>query len=391
MINLSKALDIIDKHILDAGSEIIPLKESYFRILGEDVFADRDIPPFNKSAMDGFACRRADLGEILSVRESIQAGAIPNFQVEPGTCARIMTGAKVPEGADCVIMQEFTQINEDGKMVFMGKDTNTNICYMGEDIQQGELVLEQGNYLNPQNVGLLAGIGKTEIKVYNKYSIGIIATGSELVEPWEKPESTKIRNSNAWQLMGQIHNLGHIPIYYGIVQDDNLQIRAKTEEALNNCDILFLTGGASVGEFDLVASVLKSLEFSIEFDRLAIQPGKPITFALKDKKVCFGFSGNPVSCFLQFELLAKPFLLKSSGAHYQPSRIKSKLDREFSRKKSDRQYFLPVLLSKNGYVTPAVYHGSAHLKALTEIIGFAEIPQGIKTINKGEEIYVRLV
>jgi molybdopterin molybdotransferase len=391
MINLSKALDIIDKHILDAGSEIIPLKESYFRILGEDVFADRDIPPFNKSAMDGFACRRADLGEVLSVRESIQAGAVPNFKIEPGTCARIMTGAKVPEGADCVIMQEYTQINEDGKMLFTGKDTNTNICYMGEDIQQGELVLKQGNYLNPQNVGLLAAIGKTEIKVSSKYSIGIIATGSELVEPWDKPERTKIRNSNAWQLMGQIHNLGHIPIYYGIVQDDSMLIRAKTEEALNKCDILFLTGGASVGEFDLVASVLESLEFSIEFDRLAIQPGKPVTFALKDKKVCFGFSGNPVSCFLQFELLAKPFLLKSSGAHYQPSRIKSKLDREFSRKKTDRQYFLPVLLSKNGYVTPVVYHGSAHLHALNEIIGFAEIPQGIKTINKGEEIYVRLV
>jgi molybdopterin molybdotransferase len=391
MINLSKALDIIDKHILDAGSEIIPLKESYFRILGEDVFADRDIPPFNKSAMDGFACRRADLGEVLSVTESIQAGAVPNFKIEPGTCARIMTGAKVPEGADCVIMQEFTQINEDGKMLFTGKDTNTNICYMGEDIQQGELVLKQGNYLNPQNVGLLAAIGKTEIKVFSKYSIGIIATGSELVEPWDKPERTKIRNSNAWQLMGQIHNLGHIPIYYGIVQDDSMLIRAKTEEALNKCDILFLTGGASVGEFDLVASVLESLEFSIEFDRLAIQPGKPVTFALKDKKVCFGFSGNPVSCFLQFELLAKPFLLKSSGAHYQPSRIKSKLDREFSRKKTDRQYFLPVLLSKNGYVTPVVYHGSAHLHALNEIIGFAEIPQGIKTINKGEEIYVRLV
>jgi molybdopterin molybdotransferase len=262
---------------------------------------------------------------------------------------------------------------------------------MGEDIQQGELVLKQGNYLNPQNVGLLAAIGKTEIKVFSKYSIGIIATGSELVEPWDKPERTKIRNSNAWQLMGQIHNLGHIPIYYGIVQDDSMLIRAKTEEALNKCDILFLTGGASVGEFDLVASVLESLEFSIEFDRLAIQPGKPVTFALKDKKVCFGFSGNPVSCFLQFELLAKPFLLKSSGAHYQPSRIKSKLDREFSRKKTDRQYFLPVLLSKNGYVTPVVYHGSAHLHALNEIIGFAEIPQGIKTINKGEEIYVRLV
>jgi molybdopterin molybdotransferase len=341
--------------------------------------------------MDGFACRRADLGEELSVIESIQAGAIPDFQVEPGTCARIMTGAKVPEGADCVIMQEYTQINEDGKMVFTGKDTNTNICYVGEDIQQGELVLEQGNYLNPQNVGLLAATGKTEIKVHSKYSIGIIATGSELVEPWEKPESTKIRNSNAWQLMGQIHKLGHIPIYYGIVQDDSLQIKAKTEQALKNCDILFLTGGASVGEFDLVASVLESLEYSIEFDRLAIQPGKPVTFAVRDKKVCFGFSGNPVSCFLQFELLAKPFLLKSSGAHYQPSRIKSKLDREFSRKKSDRQYFLPVLLSKNGYVTPVVYHGSAHLHALNEIIGFAEIPQGIKTINKGEEIYVRLV
>ena len=391
MIDLTKALNIIEKHILDPGSEIIALKESHARILAEDILSDTDIPPFNKAAMDGYACKRVDLSKALNIIESVQAGAVPKFDVESGTCTRIMTGAKVPEGADCVIMQEVTRIDEDGKMVYTGKETNTNICYMGEDIRKGDPVLMKGSTLNAQNIGLLATTGRTKTKVYRNISIGIIATGSELVDPGEVPEGTKIRNSNSWQLMGQIYSLGHYPIYYGIVPDERSKIITVTQDALNNCDVLLLTGGASVGEFDLVADVLVDLGFTIEFSKVAIQPGKPVTFAVRDRKICFGLSGNPVSCFLQFELMVKPFLLKSSGARYQTRRLKIKLDCEFIRKKSERKYFLPVRLSRVGYVTPAVYHGSAHLHALTDIIGFAEVPKGIKKIQKAEEVYVRLI
>jgi molybdopterin molybdotransferase len=391
MIELKKALEILGNHVIDPGSETIPLQDAHSRILAEDVFADRDMPPFNKSSMDGYACRREDLVGPLLVTETIQAGAVPKTRVEPGHCSRIMTGARVPEGADCVIMQEYADTVEEGKIVFTGKETNSNICKRGEDTLKGELLLNKGTMLKPQHVGLLASIGKTEVNVYRKFSIGIIATGDELIEPGKVPEDAEIRNSNAWQLMGQIRSAGHHPVYLGIVPDDRSEIKARTKEALGLCDMLILTGGASVGEYDLVAGVLDNLGFTIAFEKVAIQPGKPFTFAFRNKQVCFGLSGNPVSCFLQFELLVKPFLIRSSGGVYMPTRVRYMLNKDFIREQSERQFFLPVVLSDNGYCTPVVYHGSAHLHALTQTVGFAEIPVGNSKISKGEEVYVRLV
>jgi molybdopterin molybdotransferase len=391
MINLNNAIEIIEKHALQPGIETLSLEESHLKILAEDVLADRDNPPFDKSSMDGYACRQADLEDALIVRETLPAGSVPNYQVDPGTCTRIMTGAEIPKGADCVIMQEYTQVSEDGKIVFTGKFTNLNISYQGENSRQGDLLLKQGSKLSPQNIGLLAACGKTELNVYRTNKVGIIATGSELVEPDTLPERGEIRNSNAWQLMAQIRSLGYDPVYYGIVEDDHPAILKIAKNALNSCDILMLTGGASVGEFDYVTSVLEDLGFSIMFNKVAIQPGKPVTFAVMDKKVCFGLSGNPVSCFLQFELFSRPFLLKSCGAVYMPIRIKSKLVTEYNRKQSDRQQFLPVNLSGDGYVIPISFNGSAHLHAMNNIFGFAEIPQGTRTIKKGEEVYVRLI
>ena len=391
MISLEEATAIIENHQRVTGTEIIQLSSAHLRILAEDIVSDRDLPPFNKAAMDGYACRREELGKPLRVNESIPAGAVPRMVVDHGTCTRIMTGAKVPEGADCVVKQEETSILEDGSVIYQGKGTGNNICHRGEDVRTGSVMLRLGSILHPQNMGIAASAGVKHIKVFSRINVGIISTGSELVEPGEAPGETSILNSNACQLMGQIESSGNHPVYYGIVRDDPVQILSRIEEALKTCDIVVLTGGASVGEFDLVNGVLDSLGFSVKFQKLAIQPGKPVSFASKGDKICFGLSGNPVSCFLQFELLVKSLLHRSIGSDYKPIIVKARLSAPFQRKKTERIYFLPVRTTVEGEVAPLDYHGSAHLTAIADLNGFAQIPSGVGHINSGEEVYVRFI
>ncbi len=391
MISLEEASSILENHRLKTDLETIQLDSAYYRILAEDIVAGRDLPPFNKSAMDGYACKRSELGKPLVVNETIPAGISPRFKVNPGTCTKIMTGAKVPDGADCVIKQEETTLLDDGKVLFNGKETSNNICYLSEDVQVGDVMLKRGSQLHPQNMGIAASAGRREVEVFSKCNVGIIATGSELVEPGEIPGETSIINSNAWQLIGHIESSGHNAHYYGIVKDDVRSISNKMNVALNVCNVVLLTGGASVGAFDHVEEVLVSLGFSVAFQKLSIQPGKPVTFASKDHKFCFGLSGNPVSCFLQFELLVKPFLFSISGDIYKPMKIRTRLQTEFSRKKTERIYFLPVKKTTEGYVSVLDYHGSAHLTALTDLDGFVEIPKGLNHVKQGEEVYVRFV
>jgi molybdopterin molybdotransferase len=390
MIYLEDAVSIIHQHRIDKMAEEVDLKSAYGRILAENVHSDRDLPPFNKAAMDGFACKRIDLGKTLLINESVPAGAVPQMSVIPGTCTKIMTGAKVPDGADCVIKQEETTLESDGSVTYSGTGTSNNICYKGEDVSSGSVVLKSGTLLRPQDIGILASVGRQRIRVITPLIVGVLSTGSELVEPGEVPGETSIYNSNSWQLLAQIASTGCTSVYYGIVQDDANEIFSKIEEMINQCDVIVLTGGASVGEYDLVNEVVGKLGFSVEFQKLAIQPGKPVSFGHKRDKVCFGLSGNPVSCFLQFELLVKPFLLSEATGGFKPLEYQLKMSEPFKRKKTERKYFLPVKTNK-GQVTPLNYHGSAHLTALTDLDGFAVIPIGVGQINKGEEVYVRFI
>lgn len=391
MISLEEARGIIQRHYIDNEMEEVQLQSAHQRLLAEDIVANRDLPPFHKAAMDGYACKREELGNSLLINESVPAGAVPQKSVNKGTCTKIMTGAKVPEGADCVIKQEETTLNEEGSVTYIGKGTGNNICYRGEDVKKGTTVLKKGTLLRPQDLGIIASVGREHIKVYSPIVVGVISTGSELVEPGEVPDETSIYNSNSWQLMAQIDSCGSEPMYFGIVKDDASQIFATIEKAVALCDVIIITGGASVGEYDLVNDVLGELGFSVEFQKLAIQPGKPVSFSHKQNKVCFGLSGNPVSCFLQFELLVRHFLLHRKRTRLKPIEIKARLSVPFTRKKTERQYFLPVKFNNKGEVTPLDYHGSAHLTALTDLNGFVIIPVGVDQVNIGEEVYVRFV
>jgi len=391
MIELEKALQIARKYLLSPGKETVPLADSPGRYLAEDLRSDRDMPPFHKASMDGFACRKEDLPGPLEVLELLPAGQVPSKRVGAGQCSRIMTGGQVPDGADCVIMQEYVEMESSDRIRFRGSYSESFICRKGEDLKKGDLLLKEGTLLEAQHLGMIAAVGKSEVLVTRRIHAGILATGSELVDVAEVPVGAQIRNSNSMQLAAQVQRAGHTAELLGIVSDDKDLLAEKISGLMERFDLLLITGGASVGEFDLVPGVLQDQGFSSEFDRVAVQPGKPLTFAQRDGKVCFGLSGNPVSCFVQFEMLVKPFLCWSAGGDLPYRRIRCRMENGFTRRKSDRLFFLPVVLRPGGGCAPVEYHGSAHLHALGKLAGFAELPPGISTIKRGEEVDVRLI
>lgn len=390
MIKFENALEVILQQAVAEGYEPVDLAFATGRVLAEDVVADMDMPPFNKSAVDGFACRRVDLHENLTVLETIAAGQIPAFTISKNQCSKIMTGAMIPAGADCVIMVEFTEEVAPGFIKFTAEKTADNICLLGEDVRMGEVVLKKGLLIKPQHVAIMAMVGCTRPLVYRQAKVGIISTGDELVEPHIKPESGKIRNSNAFQLVAQCMAMNVVPKYMGIAPDEKQQTFAMIMSALEDNDMILLTGGVSMGDYDFVPDVLKEAGFHFHFKSIAMQPGRPTLFASNDAgKFCFGLPGNPVSSFNQFELLVKPLLYKMMGHNYEAVVLRLPLAMDYRRKKSERLSFLPVNLNRQGEVIPLEYHGSAHINALTTAFGLMSVPIGITEIKKGALADVR--
>ena len=389
MIQYHEALELIRSHALTGSTETIKLSGGRLRVLAEDAYYDTNIPPFNKSAMDGYACRVADIGEELSILETIYAGSIPAHRIGVNECSKIMTGAVVPEGADCVFMVEDAKQTQDNKVLCTRLETAINICYEGEDAKKGDVALKKHTLISSRHIPLLAGAGKISASVFCQPRVSIYATGSELVEPDNKPLPHQIRNSNAYQMISQLDALGIEGKYLGIIRDDKKLTEKKISEAFEKSDLLLLSGGVSAGDSDFVPDVLKDLDFEMILTRSAIQPGKPIIFARRGQQYCFGLAGNPVSSFIQFELYVKPFIYSLMGHHYQARVSEAILEKDLKRTKADRLKFVPALLNQKNEAIPLEFHGSAHIDALSDAACLIEIPVGAFEIKKGETIHVR--
>jgi molybdopterin molybdotransferase len=391
MIRFEEALDIVAKSAQSLPVERVGLVESLGRVLSEDVFSDMDMPPFDKSAVDGYACRHADLGKELKVMEVIAAVKVPRFTLEEGECSKLMTGGMVPTGADTVIMVEDVLPVSTDTIRFSGSKTASNICYRAEDIRKGNKVLDKGTLIRAQDVAVLASVGEANPLVYVKIRIGVITTGDELVEPHEKPGLSQIRNSNAWQLIAQVQQAGGIPQYYGIAVDDEDKTLALIEKAAKENNVVVLTGGISVGDFDFVPAVLMKAGFDIKFRSLAVQPGKPSIFATRGSTYLFALPGNPVSSFVQFELLVRHLLNRMTGSVASEKTIQLPIGFDFKRKRTDRKAFVPIVLSPDGTIGPIEYHGSAHIQSYLFANGLISVQIGIDEIKKGTMLDVRLL
>ena len=390
MIDLNKAHNCLLQLAVVPKTIELPITECNGLVLAENVYSDVNMPPFDKSAMDGFACRLEDLKEDLKVVDYVPAGSLPNKAIGKNECVKIMTGAKMPEGADCVIMVEYTEDKNNEYIRFVGKNTKSNICDLGEDVKVGDIVLQKGRVLNPASIGVAASVGKSILHVYDTPTVALLATGDELVEINHSPDGAMIRNSNSYNLIAQLKQAKAKVNYLGIVSDKKEVLKSAMIEAFEQHDVLILTGGVSMGDKDYVPEILTELGLETVYDKVAIQPGKPTVFAHGNGKYCFGLSGNPVSSLLQFELLTKPFLYHLMGHNFKLPFVKMKLDRSKSRKKTEREQFFPVRL-ENGSAELIEFHGSAHIAGLVDADGFAVFEKGKAQIEEGEEVRVLLV
>ena len=346
------------------------------------------MPPFNRSAVDGYACHRIDLSNELEVVEVISAGKEPLKIVGKNQCSKIMTGAIVPEGCDIVIMVEDSENLPSGNVRFNSQPLKTNISYKGEDVKTGEKVLLNGKLIRPQDIAVLASAGHANVCVKMAPKVGVLSTGDELVEPSAFPGISQIRNSNSYQLLAQVRRAGGDGNYYGIAPDSEDITFEMVQKAINENDIILLTGGVSMGDFDFVPAVLKRAGVEILFDKVNVQPGKPTTFGTHKKAIVFGLPGNPVSSFIQFETLVRPLINMMMGHNWKAAEQNLPIALRYERKSYDRMGWVPVKITENREVVPVEFHGSAHITALPYADGIFAMRAGLKTIEKGEIVKV---
>ncbi len=387
MITFEEALNIVLNSAIETNVENVGMINSLNRVLAEDIFSDMNMPPFDKSAVDGYACRKDDIYNELELIEVIPAGKKPDKEIQTRQCSKIMTGAMLPIGADCVIMVEDT-VSSDKRVKYLKDSTSVNICYKAEDIKKGDLVLNKGIIIKPQHIAVMASVGAVNPKVSCQPKIGIISTGDELVEPSVTPEISQIRNSNAWQLIAQVHKAGASANYEGIAKDDKESTYNKIASAFSNNDIVLLTGGVSMGDFDYVPEILNDMGVDILFKSIAVQPGRPTVFGVKDNKYIFGLPGNPVSSFVQFEMLVKPLIRKMMVCIEEIPELTLNMGSDYRRKKTERKAFIPVNI-KDGLIFPVQYNGSAHIHAYAFANGLIWMEKGQSELRKGESVNVR--
>ncbi len=396
MLSVEQAQQLVIEHARPRPAEALPLTpELLGLVLAEDVVSDLDMPPFDKSLVDGYAVRASDLRDghaELLVAEEIVAGVVPQREVTPGRCARIMTGAMIAPGADAVVMIERTQaLDEHRVRIQEAVKQGQNILPRGTEMRLGETVLQAGTVLRPQELGLLATVGKVPVRVHRRPVVSILSTGNEVVEPSVRPRDGQIRNSNAPMLAGQVVRAGGKPHYLGIARDTLESLRPLVARGLQ-ADVLLLSGGVSAGKLDLVPQVLQELGVTPVFHKVAMKPGKPLFFGTRGDTLgdalVFGLPGNPVSSLVGFELFARPGIRLMMGKPPGTQLLSAKLAVDFAHR-GDRPTYHPakLALSADGWeATPVPWFGSPDLRAIASANAFVVFAPGERKYARGETV-----
>jgi len=409
MISVEQALEKVLSYVEVLGREEKPILECQGQVLDEDVFSPINVPPLDNSAMDGYALQAESTRgatesspAVLEVIGEVSAGAISEQVVGAGTAIRIMTGAPVPRGADSVVRFEDTDealrpqrpISQIGILKEIAKGLNVRLA--GEDISQGQLVLEKGTSLRPQELGVLASLGKAKVAVIRRPVVAILATGDELVEIDQPLPQGKIYNSNSFSLAAQVTRYGGIPKILGIARDREEEIEAKVRQALDS-DLLLTSGGVSMGQYDLVKDVLAK-QGEISFWTVRMKPGKPLAFGLikgDGKRVPhLGLPGNPVSSMLTFELFARPAILKMLGKKNLSKPMISAVSESRIGNTDGRRVFARAMVRKEGdryYARVSGPQGSGVLTSMARANGLAIVPEDVAAVEEGEIIQVLML
>jgi molybdopterin molybdotransferase len=401
-------------HVRPWSTEVVDLLSAAGRVLVEPVLADRDIPPFPRSTRDGYAVRAADLANLpaaLEIIGEIRAGEKPKeipASVERGQAVSIMTGAPVPPGADAVVMVEYTTRQDARVEIAKNIAPGENVVARGAEARMGSLLLDKGTLLNEAAIALAASVGKLRLEVYKRPQVAVITTGDEIVDLETVPGPTQIRNSNSYSLAAQIKNAGGDPVLLPIAPDERQRLREVIEQGLKS-DLLLLTGGVSMGRYDLVEEVLTEMRAEFFFTGAKIQPGRPVVFGQVPRgvdsaggeetsvplarKYFFGLPGNPVSTMVTFELFARPMLEALAGMSprklmFVHARLKSEI-----RIKTGLKRFLPAVLSgefENSEVELVAWQGSGDIAAVARANCYAVIQPDRDRIAAGEWVAVMM-
>jgi molybdopterin molybdotransferase len=417
VLSFEGARRLVEEHartVSSRGMEIVDLLPGLGRVLAEEIVADRDFPPFDRATRDGYAVRASDLAKVparLEVVGELKAGDWPdegNCSIGAGQAVRIMTGAPVPPGADAVVMVEHTA--ESGQFVEVQRRLGQGENYVprGAEARAGQGLLTVGHRLDHSAIAIASSVGKSRVKVFCKPRVAVLSTGDELVDIHGGPGPAQIRNSNSYSLAAQVQIAGAEPVQLPIAPDEPRRLRELIEEGLL-CDLLLMTGGVSMGKYDLVEQVLGELNAEFYFTGAKIQPGKPVVFGscpvsrpgsgpvssaapnVASRKYFFGLPGNPISTMVTFELFARPIIQALGGVKVQPllflhARLKSEI-----RTKTGLKRFLPATLSgeyENVEVELARWQGSGDIAAMARSNCYVVIPPDREKIEAGEWVAV---
>jgi molybdopterin molybdotransferase len=372
--------------------ETVPLLESFGRVVGEAVSLDRDQPPFSRSMRDGFALKSEDTENAPVILQSVgevRAGEISQQIVGKGEAVQIMTGAPLPAGADAVVMVENTErLSESQVRVLRPLKTGANVAPKGSERLAGDTILQPGTPISSLELAVLATVGKCEVAVYHAPKVAILATGDELVDVIEQPGPAQIRNSNSFSLYGQVRKNGGIPVILRIARDSREDLKAQIDLGLKS-DVVLISGGVSMGKYDLVELVFDELGVQVHFNAISMRPGKPTVFATLRDRWIFGLPGNPVSTFVAFELFVRPVLRAFIGlpAAKLPL-VRGVLQAEITEK-SGRTAFLPAKVTcraGNLLVIPVQWKGSADIFGVIEANALMIVPLEVEKLGPGEEV-----
>ncbi|MBN1619578.1 molybdopterin molybdotransferase MoeA [candidate division WOR-3 bacterium] len=388
MLHPDKAIEFLMKYSFDYQKELVKIENSLNRPLNYDIYSKTDLPPFSRAAMDGFAYDFLDISERFRITQVIHAGKLPEKAVVQGECAKIMTGGIVPEGTDTVIRKEFA-FEENGYMNIVRAEEVQNITKRGEYAKKDGLLLSKC-IIGSKEIGILASSGYNEIMLPISPLVGIITTGDELEEPGRTLDYGKIYDSNLFQLSSLLVSCGFRKKLYSRTPDDFYELFETVARALEECDIVLVTGGSSAGEFDFTTRAFIKNGISVRFDSLLIKPGKPTVFGEKGKKFAFGVPGNPVSVLVVFEVIIKPFIYNLMKFTYKPIYLRGLLEKAYVRKNTQRVEFIPVKYDR-GLIKNPSYHGSGDIVALGNTNALLRIDDGIESLSAGEEVYVRQI
>lgn len=399
-IALEEALQILNKNTKALKSEVVSIKDSLKRVLYGDVKSKINNPPFNKSVFDGYAFKSEDSKGTskenpieLKIVDEIFAGDFSEREIKSGEAVRIMTGAPIPLGADCVLKQEETERHGDLVKIFKEMKENQNISFMGEDIKIGETLIKKGKRLDYADLGIMASSGISQVTVYKKPKVSIISTGDEVCDINSTLKPGKIYDSNLYSLSARIEELGYHVLSMEHVGDNILKIGKAIEKAFEKSDIVFTTGGASVGEKDLMQKVAESIGFEKLFWKIKIKPGSAVVCSKREEKILISLSGNPNAALTTFELLGKPVLKKLEGEEegINIKREKGILMDSFNKKSPQRRFLRGnVIYDEKGakvYITQ-IKSGNGILSSLLNANCLIEIEKGNEGLNKGEEVNI---